>query len=143
MSTEGAPHSLSPLLPGHTHGLIDYDAVRAGETLPLISFVVTAADVEDYREAIGTPEHRPAIVTMHLLAITLAAITDRMPLPATCVHVGQELEWSRAVEPDAEITVRFGLVSRRSAGGSTLSAFSLHLAAGDLEIARGRILLQS
>ena len=78
-----------------------------------------------------------------MLALTLAAITDRMPLPPTCVHVGQELTWSRTVEAEAEILVRFGLVSRRSAGGSTLSAFSLHLEDRDGEIAQGRILLQS
>jgi len=122
---------------------VDYDGVRVGDELPLISFVVTRQDVEDYRDAVGTPETRPAIATMHLLAITLAAITARMPLPATCVHVGQELEWSRAVRADATIDVRFALVSRRSAGGSTLSAFSLHLSSAGGEVARGRILLQS
>lgn len=122
---------------------IDYDGVRVGEPLPLISFLVTPADVEDYRESVGTPEPRPSIATMHLLAITLAAITERMPLPATCVHVGQELEWTRAVEAPAEILVRFGLVSRRTAGGATLSAFSLHLATVDGEVASGRILLTS
>ena len=143
VSTESAPHS--PLL-DPAHGLIDYDAVRVGEPLPPIGFVVTQAEVEDYRDAVGTPERRPAIATMHLLALTLAAITARMPLPAACVHVGQELEWRHAIAPtehEAEILVRFALVSRRSAGGSTLSAFSLHLASGGLEVAQGRILLQS
>ncbi len=122
---------------------IDYDSVRVGEPLPLISFVVTPGDVEDYRQSVGTPEPRSSIATMHLLAITLAAITERMPLPATCVHVGQELEWTRAVEAPAEILVRFALVSRRTAGGAMLSAFSLHLATVDGEIASGRILLTS
>ena len=143
MSTESAPHS--PLL-DPAHARVEYDAVRVGEQLPPIGFVVTRADVEDYRDAVGTPERRPTIATMHLLALTLAAITARMPLPATCVHVGQELEWQRAIapiEPGAEISIRFALVSRRSAGGSTLSAFALHLASGGLEVAQGRILLQS
>lgn len=140
MTTESGPPSLllDPVQP-----LVDYDGVRVGEDLPVVSFVVTRQDVEDYRDAVGAAEPRPTIATMHLLAITLAAITERMPLPPTCVHVGQELEWSRAVEADATIDVRFGLVSRRSAGGSTLSAFSLHLSSGGEEIARGRILLQS
>ena len=123
--------------------LVDYDAVSVGESLPPVSFVVTAADVEDYRGSVGTPEPRSSIATMHLLAITLAAITERMPLPATCVHVGQELEWTRAVEAPVEILVRFALASRRTAGGATLSAFSLHLATIDGEIATGRILLTS
>ncbi len=120
-----------------------YDEVAVGEVPPPVSFVVTKADVEDYRNAVGSPVGRPTIATLHLLALTLAAITDRMPLPPTCVHVGQELTWSRTVEAEAEILVRFGLVSRRSAGGSTLSAFSLHLEDRDGEIAQGRILLQS
>lgn len=123
--------------------LVDYDAVRVGEELPPVAFTVTRDDVEDYRDAVGTPGARPAIAIMHLLAITLAAITERMPLPPTCVHVGQELEWSRSVEADATIDVRFALVSRRTAAGSTLSAFSLHLSCDGLEVARGRILLTS
>ena len=123
--------------------VIDYDGVQVGQQLPHVSFVVTRADAEDYRDAVGTPEPRPAISATHLIALTLAAITERMPLPATCVHVGQEIEWQRAVEPEVAIIVRFGLVSRRSAGGNTFSAFSLHLAADALEVARGRILLQS
>ena len=131
---------------------VDYDAVKVGQELAPVSFIVTAADVEDYRAAVGTPAPRPTIAILHLLALTLAAITERMPLPATCVHVGQELEWRRAVTPSggdsAEIVVRFALVSRRTAGGVTLSAFSLHLESGDgesgsVEVARGRILLQS
>jgi hypothetical protein len=126
-----------------TPAVVDYDAVRVGEELAPVSFAVTRQDVEDYRDAVGTPEARPTIAIMHLLAITLAAITERMPLPATCVHVGQELEWSHAVEADATIDVRFALVSRRTAGGSTLSAFSLHLSQADIEVARGRILLTS
>lgn len=140
MSTESAAHSR---LRAPAGGRIDYDGVRAGEALPPVSFAVSSADVEGYRDAVGTTQRRPAIAAMHLLALTLAAITERMPLPPACVHVGQEFEWQRAVEPDAEITVRFGLVSRRSAGGSTLSAFSLHLVAGGQDVARGRILLQS
>ncbi|MGE3858154.1 MAG: hypothetical protein AB7G21_14465 [Dehalococcoidia bacterium] len=140
MTTERAQHSL---LLDPAESLVDYDAVRVGEELPLVSFAVTRQDVEDYRDSVGTPTPRPAIATMHLLAITLAAITERMPLPPTCVHVGQELEWSRTLEADAVIDVRFALVSRRTAGGSTLSAFSLHLASAGVEVARGRILLQS
>ena len=140
MTTESAQHSVL-LDPAATH--VDYNAVRVGDVLPPISFTVTKQDVEDYRDSVGTPEPRPAVAIMHLLAITLAAITERMPLPATCVHVGQELEWSSAVEADVTIDVRFALVSRRTAGGSTLSAFSLHLASGDTEVARGRILLTS
>ena len=139
-TTESAAHSL---LLDPVPALIDYDGVRVGDELPLITFTVTRQDVEDYRDAVGTPAPRPTIAIMHLLAITLAAITERMPLPATCVHVGQELEWSRTVEADATIDVRFALVSRRTAGGSTLSAFSLHLAAQGAEVARGRILLNS
>ncbi len=140
MTTESASHSL---LLNRTQAPIDYDRVRVGDDLPVISFTVTKQDVEDYRHSVGTPATRPTIAIMHLLAITLAAITERMPLPATCVHVGQELEWTNTVEADATIDVRFALVSRRTAGGSTLSAFSLHLASGDLEVARGRILLTS
>ncbi len=150
--TERGPDSpstpaTSPPEPPHGNAaLVVYDDVTVGEPLPPVSFAVTRADVEDYRASVGTPEARSSIATMHLLALTLAAITDRMPLPATCVHVGQELSWRRAVEPEAEtteITVQFGLLSRRSAGGSTLSAFSLHLAAAGDEVASGRILLQS
>lgn len=129
--------------PPATLPTILYNEVAVGEVLPTISFVVTKADVEDYRNAVGNPVGHPAIAALHLLALTLAAITNRMPLPPTCVHVGQELTWSRTVEAEAEILVRFGLVSRRSAGGSTLSAFSLHLEDRDGEIAQGRILLQS
>ena len=140
MTTESAAHSL---LLDPVPSLIDYASVRVGDELPVITFTVTPQDVQDYRVAVGTPEARPAIAVMHLLAITLAAITERMPLPATCVHVGQELEWARTVEAPAVIDVRFALVSRRSAGGSTLSAFSLHLASAGLEVAQGRILLQS
>jgi hypothetical protein len=140
VTTESAPHSLllDPVQP-----LVDYDGVRVGDVLPVVSFTVTKQDVEDYRDSVGTPEARPAIAIMHLLAITLAAITERMPLPATCVHVGQELEWTRAVQAEATIEVRFALVSRRSAGGSTLSAFSLDLSSAGAEVARGRILLTS
>ncbi len=127
--------------------LVRYDDVQVGETLPVVGFTVTRADVEDYRQSVGSPapaaERGDAIATLHLLALTLAAITDRMPLPATCVHVGQEWSWTDEVRADAEVLVRFALMSRRTAGGSTLSAFSLHLEAGGREVASGRILLQS
>ena len=33
--------------------LIDYDGVRVGDELPLITFTVTRQDVEDYRDAVG------------------------------------------------------------------------------------------
>lgn len=135
MTTESAPESLLDR--------VVYDDVRVGETLPSISFVVTRADVEDYRASVGGPDRGHTIATMHLLALTLAAITERMPLPARCVHVGQELAWSSAVQADARIDVRFELMSRRTAGGATLSAFSLHLDSAGGEVARGRILLQS
>ena len=143
MSTERAPHSR---LFDPADGLVDYNAVQVGEQLPHVGFLVTPADVEEYRDAVGAPKRRPTIAPMHLLALTLAAITARMPLPATCVHVGQEIEWRHAIEPSAPgtaITVRFALLSRRSAGDGTLAAFSLHLAADGLGVARGRILLQS
>ncbi len=131
--------------------IVDYDAVRVGEELPPITFEVTAADVEDYRTSVGSsvgspvglPMPHQVIANTHLLAITMAAITERMPLPATCVHVGQELEWHCGVQADAAIDVRFALVSRRTAGDRTLSAFSFHLASAGQPIARGRILLQS
>ena len=124
---------------------VRYDEVRVGEVLPVVSFAVTQADVEAYRDAAGGPGGTTpsTVATLHLLALTLAAITERMPLPATCVHVGQELSWSRTVQADVTIRVRFALISRRTAGGNTLSAFSLHLDAGGAEIAGGRILLQS
>lgn len=139
MSTESAQPAVLEPRPDP----VDYDAVRVGDDLPVISFVVTADDVEDYRNAVGTPTPRPIIHITHLLALTLAAITDRMPLPATCVHVGQELSWQRSVAPGAAIDVRFALVSRRTAGGSTLSAFSLALSSEGAAVAGGRILLQS
>ena len=135
MSTESAPDSLLDR--------VVYDDVRIGETLPAIAFVVTRADVEDYRASVGGADRGHTIPAMHLLALTLAAITERMPLPATCVHVGQELSWSCAVQADARIDVRFELMSRRTAGGATLSAFALHLDTAGHEVARGRILLQS
>ena len=140
MTTESAPHSLllDPVQP-----LIDYHGVGVGEELPPVSFDVTHRDVEDYHDAVGAVRARPWVATMHLLAITLAAITERMPLPPTCVHVGQELEWTRAVQAGATVHVRFGLLSRRIAGGSMLSAFSLHLSSDGGQVARGRILLQS
>lgn len=139
MTTESVPHSPAPEPTAH----IDYDALPVGLPLPPIPLVVWAADVEDYREAVGTAEAHDTISSTQLLALMMAAITERMPLPPTCVHVGQELEWSRAVAPGTPLTIHFGLVSRRTAGGSTLSAFFLRLSAPDGEVARGRILLQS
>ncbi len=141
MTTESPAPPLSP-------ARICYDDVVVGQILPPISFLVTRADVEDYRASVGSrpgadPSACSKIAAMHLLALTLAAITERMPLPATCVHVGQEMSWCSAVEADAEIVVRFCLLSRRTAGGTTFSAFSLHLASAGVEVAAGRILLQS
>ena len=123
--------------------VIRYEDVQVGETLPVIAFTVTRADVEDYRQSVGSPERDDVISVTHLLALTLAAITDRMPLPATCVHAGQEWSWTEVVRADADILARFVLLNRRAAGGGTLSMFEMRLETGGREVAAGRILLQA
>ena len=138
MTTPSAQVEATPLAP-----CIDYDAVLLGVEQAPIPFVVTAAEVEAYRDAVGSEGACGTVPAMHVLAVMMAVITERMPLPATCVHVGQELEWHGAIAPDVPLEVTFGLLTRRRTPAGTLSAFSLALRAEGRDVVSGRILLQS
>lgn len=124
--------------------LVDFDTLRPGEELPPVEFEMSAAAARAYLLATGSatsagPEIAPPLA---LVALALAAMTDRMPLPPSTQHVGQEVWFAAAVPIGATVRARFTLEARRVAGRLTVSVFRFELDEERSLCARGTIMLR-
>jgi hypothetical protein len=124
---------------------IDFDSVAVGERLPPVSFVLDPAVCAAYQRATGPYPAAPPRLTappLLLVALALAAMTERMPLPPSALHVGQELTFLRAAASDCSVDAQFWLDARRRAGASTVTAFGVELSVAGEPVVVGRVLLR-
>jgi hypothetical protein len=122
---------------------IDFHAVSSGDVLPAFTMVVTADEVREYLRATGEdPEvwlEADLVPPLAALALTLAALTEEMPLPAGVIHSGQEVDFVRAIPIDSEIT-GFAVIDRRSErAGVLMTQLGFELQVEDETAARGKI----
>src|SRR5258708_35900838 len=86
---------------------VDYHALVAGEVLPEVSFAAGLSEVDEYQHATGDESPRRLVPPLALVALALAAMTERMPLPPSTVHAGQSVTFHCPVPMGSIIAVRF------------------------------------
>lgn len=124
--------------------VIEFGAVRAGESLPRVEFRVDERSAGQYALA-TTDASAPCQQTppLALVALALAAMTEVMPLPPSTIHVGQDVGFVAAVPIGSVVTADFRLDSRRCVRDQAVSSFSFVLEAGGRPCASGRVILRT
>jgi acyl dehydratase len=122
---------------------IDFHSVATGDVLPAFSMTVSADEVRDYVRATGEDTvlwlEAGIVPPLAALALTLAALTDEMPLPAGVIHSGQEVDFLQPIPIDAEIT-GYAVVDRRSErAGVLMTQLGFELHCEERLAARGKI----
>ena len=127
--------------------VVDFDALAPGARLPAVSFETNEGICGEYLLATGDGAHAfalaGAVPPACLIALALASMTERMPLPGSTVHTGQEMEFLRAVPTEATVVASFQLLARRRSGAHTTSVFGVTLSHDEQPVAVGRTLLRS
>ena len=122
---------------------IPFLEVEPGEVLPTLTICPSVEDLDHYAEAVGSHPHNRIVPPTLLLAFAMAEMTAVMPLPATTLHVGQELNLRRAVRIDETLEARFVLHDRRESPNLILHRFNLEISVNGEIVADGRIGLQT
>jgi len=122
---------------------IDFHAVATGDVLPAFTMSISADEVREYLRATGEDTavwlEAGVVPPLAALALTLAALTDEMPLPAGVIHSGQEVDFVHAIPIEAEIT-GFAVIDRRSErAGVLMTQLGFELHCEDEVAARGKI----
>lgn len=124
--------------------VIDFGAVRAGDSLPTVAFCVDAQSAGQYALATAdTSAPCQQAPPLALVALALAAMTEIMPLPPSTIHVGQDVEFVAAVPIGSVVTADFRLDSRRCVRAQAVSSFSFALRADGRCCATGRVILRT
>ena len=125
--------------------VVDFDALSPGTRLPAVSFETNERICGEYLLATGgsAHAHAGAVPPACLIALALASMTERMPLPESTLHTGQEMEFLRAVPTEATVIASFQLLARRLTGAHTTSVFGVTLSHNEQPVAVGRTLLRS
>lgn len=119
---------------------IDFHALRRGDRLPPIAFVVTAEDVRAYLAATGESAEawHTAVPPLALGAYILAGLMEEMPLPAGALHAGQEFEFLAPVPQGEPLEAELTVVQQSERQGSNIVVFASDLRSGDQVVLRGR-----
>lgn len=123
--------------------LVAFFEVVEGEVLPTLTLHPSAQDIARYGEAVGSHLDEGLVPPTLLLAFAMAEMTAVMPLPATTLHVGQELTLRRAVRVDQQLEAHFVLHDRRQSPNLILHRFDLEISVDGETVADGRIGLQT
>jgi hypothetical protein len=123
--------------------LVAFFQVSEGEVLPALVLHPSVQDIARYGEAVGSHLDQGLVPPTLLLAFAMAEMTAVMPLPATTLHVGQELGLKRAVRVDEQLEARFVLHDRRQSPNLILHRFDLEISVEGEIVADGRIGLQT
>jgi len=126
-----------------TQQLVVFFDVEPGEVLPTLDISPSLHDIARYGEAVGSHLDDGLVPPTLLLAFAMAEMTAAMPLPATTLHVSQELALRRAVRVDEQLEARFVLHDRRESPSWMLHRFNLEISADGKPVADGRIGLQT
>lgn len=126
-----------------THPAVVFAEVTEGELLPTLAICLSAQDVASYSRAVGSLPDAGSVPPILLLAFAMAEMTAVMPLPASTLHVGQELTLRRAVCIDEQLEAQFVFRNRRRSAGNTLHRFDLMISSDGEIVADGRIGLQT
>jgi len=126
-----------------TRQLVIFFDVEPGEVLPTLDIRPSVHDIARYGEAVGSHLNEGLVPPTLLLAFAMAEMTAAMPLPATTLHVSQELDLRRAVRVDEQLEARFVLHDRRESPSLILHRFDLEISADGEVVADGRIGLQT
>jgi hypothetical protein len=123
--------------------LVYFFEVSPGEILPTLTLHPSTQDIASYGQAVGSHLAEGLVPPTLLLAFAMAEMTAVMPLPATTLHVAQELTISRVVRVDQPLEARFVLHDRRESPDLILHRFNLEISVDGETVAHGRIGLQT
>ncbi|MEZ4554526.1 MAG: hypothetical protein AB7L91_01220 [Dehalococcoidia bacterium] len=124
--------------------MIDFGAVRVGDSLPSVEFCVDQEAATRYASATANGAHSPRLTPpLALVALALAAMTEVMPLPPSTIHVGQDVDFTAGVAIGSVVRAGFRLDWRRCTRDQVVSSFSFELAVDRKRCAHGRVLLRT
>ena len=124
----GAPMELSALSPGQV--LVDQELTLSAET--------SAAYREAVEDTSAVYQEHTAVPPTALAALALAAVMRAVELPAGAVHVGQELEFTGAVEPGASLRCTVSVAGNGVRGGNRLLALRFQVTRESQPVVAGR-----
>lgn len=119
---------------------IDFHALRRGDRLPPIAFVVTREEVRAYLAATGESVEawRTGVPPLALGAYVLAGLMEEMPLPPGALHAGQEFEFLSPVTQGEPLEAELTVAQQSERQGSNIVVFASELRAGERAVLRGR-----
>ena len=101
---------------------------------------IDTADVRAYLDATGESPERWAetVPPLAVVAFTLAATNESLPLPRGTLHAGQEFEFFAPVEHGAPLSLDLSVAQHEERRGALFVTFALELHDGDRVAMRGR-----
>jgi len=121
------------------------DTLAKGHELPPSAFELTPEWVSEYvaaveDEAIG-PLGADLVPPMAVAALAVRALLERAALPAGAVHIGQEIEFRRAVRAGEKLTASARILSRGERQGWLLMGIELRVDGEGGPVMEGRATL--
>ena len=102
---------------------IDYSKLNPGDSVSKKSYVLDAATVTEYIDAVAdrsrvgiSDEGRDAVPPMAVAAMSLRGVVNDLQIPGGTLHVGQELEFYEAVSEGETIDCTATLVQNSVRG---------------------------
>lgn len=119
---------------------LDFYAVRTGDLLPEFRFTITTDDVRSYVVATGEDselwqDHVPPLA---LASLSLASMTELLPLPPHAYHTSQEAEFIDLVPADTEVVGHAVIERRNERQGMIFTTLGFELSVEEAPVVRGR-----
>ena len=96
---------------------IDYAELLANQVVSDQRYVLDDAAVSAYVEAVGDSSASPATAPpMAIAALSLRGVVQDLAIPGGTLHVGQELQFKRAVSPPETLDCRATLLQNSVRG---------------------------
>ena len=137
---------LRPLSVGLGSCPLDIATLAAGETLPQVSYVLDAASVEAYRNAVedGSLLYReePKLVPpMAVAALALRGLLEALSMPPGTIHAGQELTFSQALPVGAQVSCNLTIAQNSVRGEWRFVTVEISVTQQEREVLRGKTTL--
>ena len=103
---------------------IDYSALSPGHNISVRSYILDAATVAKYVDAVGDESQLPVsedgrqlAPPMAIAALSIRGVVNDLAIPGGTLHVGQELDYIGGVEVDETLECSATLVQNSVRGG--------------------------
>jgi hypothetical protein len=112
---------------------VPFGSLERGYAVPEFALSLSHDDVLAYLDATGEAPERwgERVPPLMLIAHMLAGLLERVSIPLTIMHTGQEFEVRRGARIGEPLTVQLSMVSHSVRRGAIIAAFDGEVRSGD------------